>query len=235
MVHLQVSFLLEVYGQLEEPDGLSGLVQLRQGGLTTSDQILVAEKAGSWADALAMYEHELGREAAAAAAGGGHGRGGGGAGGALVATGGGSGNHPGGGGGGGGGCGGGGGGVSALQLGRLRCLLQVGHLQALLQQVDGLLARQPPPPPLGAPATSASAVAASARAQLAAVGVAAAWRLGSWGLLREYLDVAEAGGGGSAAGAQEQLDLCVGRLLLALQQDRSVCQRWGDAGVVHPA
>ncbi len=38
---LQVSFLLEVYGQLEEPDGLSGLVQLRKGGLTAGDQILV--------------------------------------------------------------------------------------------------------------------------------------------------------------------------------------------------
>lgn len=59
-----MSFLLEVYGQLEEPDGLSGLVQLRQGGLTASDQILVAEKAGSWGEALALYEHELGKEEA---------------------------------------------------------------------------------------------------------------------------------------------------------------------------
>ena len=38
--------------------------QLRRGGLTTSDQILVAEKAGSWGEALALYEHELGKEAA---------------------------------------------------------------------------------------------------------------------------------------------------------------------------
>ncbi|KAL6744647.1 hypothetical protein V8C86DRAFT_3152686, partial [Haematococcus lacustris] len=30
----QVSFLLAVYGQLEEPDGIAGLVQLRPGGLT---------------------------------------------------------------------------------------------------------------------------------------------------------------------------------------------------------
>ncbi len=59
-----MTFLLEVYGQLEEPDGLSGLVQLRQGGLTTGDQILVAEKAGSWGEALALYEHELGKDAA---------------------------------------------------------------------------------------------------------------------------------------------------------------------------
>jgi hypothetical protein len=32
---------VQVYGQLEEPDGLSGLVQLRQGGLTRSDQVRV--------------------------------------------------------------------------------------------------------------------------------------------------------------------------------------------------
>lgn len=35
----QVSFLLEVYGQLEEPDGVAGLLQLRQGGLTPADQV----------------------------------------------------------------------------------------------------------------------------------------------------------------------------------------------------
>ena len=64
-----------MYGQLEEPDGLSGLVQLRQGGLTASDQILVAEKAGSWGEALALYEHELGREEGARWVGGGGGEG----------------------------------------------------------------------------------------------------------------------------------------------------------------
>ena len=59
---LQVSFLLEVYGELEEPDGLSGLIQLRQGGLTHADQILAAEKAGSWSEALTLYEMALERE-----------------------------------------------------------------------------------------------------------------------------------------------------------------------------
>eukprot|EP00983_Pelagomonas_calceolata_P115005 1160146-Pelagomonas_calceolata.AAC.6 len=38
-VPLQVSFLLEVYGQLEEPDGLAGLMHLRHGGLTPMDQL----------------------------------------------------------------------------------------------------------------------------------------------------------------------------------------------------
>ena len=59
---MKVTFLLEVYGQLEEPDGLSGLVQLRQGGLTTTDQILAAEKAGAWSEALSLYEQSLALE-----------------------------------------------------------------------------------------------------------------------------------------------------------------------------
>jgi hypothetical protein len=142
---------------------------------------------------------------------------------------------------------------------------QVGHLQALLQQVDGLLVRRPAP---------------LARAQAAALGVAAAWRLGQWDELAEYLGIAEVKfylflqiregvdggveggsgtrlaeylgtevvgftlasgsrlaiessshcaccasssvcqgqpeGGGVALAAQEHLDVCVGRLLLAL-------------------
>jgi hypothetical protein len=36
----QVSFLLEVYGQLEEPDGLVGLAAMRPGGLSTADQVI---------------------------------------------------------------------------------------------------------------------------------------------------------------------------------------------------
>lgn len=34
----------------------AGLVHLRQGGLTASDQMLSAEKAGAWSEALALYE-----------------------------------------------------------------------------------------------------------------------------------------------------------------------------------
>jgi hypothetical protein len=96
----EVSFLLEVYAQLDEPDGLAGeslcegvlqliclmmlhgdvaslayenhtqvnlgldagLMQLRQGGLSASDQVLAAEKAGAWSEALALYEQALGNE-----------------------------------------------------------------------------------------------------------------------------------------------------------------------------
>lgn len=49
----------EVYGKLEEPDGLSGLMCLRRSGLKLQDQIVAAEKAGCWTDALALHEHVL--------------------------------------------------------------------------------------------------------------------------------------------------------------------------------
>jgi hypothetical protein len=43
----------------------AGLMHLRQGGLTASDQVLAAEKAGAWSEALALYEQALGHEQAA--------------------------------------------------------------------------------------------------------------------------------------------------------------------------
>lgn len=194
----QVSFLIEIYGQLEEPDGLGGLVSLRHGGLNHSDQILAAEKSGCWSEALALYEQGMGmtavagagdasavaepsaaassqmpaaaaaavgskRTAAVAASAAETGRSivapstaaaapaalSGGV--AAVA-------------------GGGGSGVGAMVLGHLRCLLQMGHLTAVLQQVDGLLAR--------------GAGGGGGRAQVAAAGVAAAWRMGRWEVLK---------------------------------------------------
>ena len=48
--------LQEVYGKLEEPDGLAGLLRLRQGPPRLQDQLLAAEKAGSWSEALALHE-----------------------------------------------------------------------------------------------------------------------------------------------------------------------------------
>ena len=51
----------EVYGKLEEPDGLSGLVQLRRGGATPADHMLAAQKAGAWSEALSLYEQVPGR------------------------------------------------------------------------------------------------------------------------------------------------------------------------------
>lgn len=48
-----------MYGKLEEPDGLEGLVKLRQGGPRPADQRLAAEKAGNWAEAATLYEQAL--------------------------------------------------------------------------------------------------------------------------------------------------------------------------------
>lgn len=46
----------EVYGGLEEPDGLAGLVRLRRGGPCPADTRLAAEKAGAWSEALYLHE-----------------------------------------------------------------------------------------------------------------------------------------------------------------------------------
>jgi len=54
--HFQNPALQEVYGKLEEPDGLAGLVRLRQGGATPADHMLAAEKAGAWSEALSLHE-----------------------------------------------------------------------------------------------------------------------------------------------------------------------------------
>lgn len=51
----------EVYGKLEEPDGLGGLLRLRQGTPRLQDQLLAAEKAGSWSEALALHEQVTNR------------------------------------------------------------------------------------------------------------------------------------------------------------------------------
>lgn len=248
----------------------AGLAQLRQGGLTSTDQILVAEKAGAWSEALALYEQALSQEAGAAASasstaaqaaagddgGGSSGRVGAAAADVLISA----------------ACavvsglpsstalGGqqqrlsmwsgleqlqpvanlagqsagaevGAAGestvglldasrdcISSLQGGQLRCLLQMGHQQTLLRQVDGLMARS-----LGRAATAARAVAVTPAAvagqadaaavdgaagalqavqwslgQLSALGVAAAWRLGAWDQLRGYLSVLEAAGNSPA-------------------------------------
>jgi hypothetical protein len=45
-----------VYGKLEEPDGLAGLAHLRMGVPRAQDQVLAAEKDGSWSEALSLYE-----------------------------------------------------------------------------------------------------------------------------------------------------------------------------------
>lgn len=49
----------EVYGGLEEPDGLAGLVRLRAGGPCPADTRLAAEKAGAWSEALSLHEQVI--------------------------------------------------------------------------------------------------------------------------------------------------------------------------------
>jgi hypothetical protein len=92
--------------------------------------------------------------------------------------------------------------------------LQMGHQQTLLRQVDGLMARclgqaaavAVTPAVVAGQAVAAAAAASEGAAegalqavqwslgQLAALGVAAAWRLGAWDQLRGYLSVLEAAG-----------------------------------------
>ncbi|PSC70468.1 serine threonine-kinase ATR isoform X1 [Micractinium conductrix] len=179
----EVSYLQEVYGKLEEPDGLQGLVRLRQGGPRPEDQRLAAEKAGNWSEALTLYEQALqhsglgcagvgvgggtvgvgvggaaangGLQAAAAVLAGDVGRVGGGGASGLQA---------------------GNAGLGVMQRGYLDCLLHIGHHRGLLSQVEGL-------------AVEASDMSA---AQLAALGAAASWRLGQWDLVAGYTEAANA-------------------------------------------
>lgn len=162
----EVTFLLEVYSRLEEPDGMEGLMTLRKGGPRPEDQRMAAEKAGSWSEAMTLYERDLSRqeehrakfwetcELKDAAA--------------LVeakredqkwvdsgAT---------------------------TRLGYLNCLLQMGHWQGLLGAVDGML--------VGLDTTPGSRAGSdNSRAQLAAMGAAAAWRLGRWAPLERHLGI----------------------------------------------
>ncbi|KAG9442834.1 hypothetical protein H6P81_018688 [Aristolochia fimbriata] len=53
-----VSFLMEIYSCLDEPDGLSGLAHLRKSA-SFHDQLLINEKAGNWAEVLTLCEQAL--------------------------------------------------------------------------------------------------------------------------------------------------------------------------------
>lgn len=53
-----ISFLMEIYSGLDEPDGLSGLANLRKSS-SLHDQLLINEKAGNWAEALTFCEQAL--------------------------------------------------------------------------------------------------------------------------------------------------------------------------------
>ncbi|CAL9022861.1 unnamed protein product [Prunus brigantina] len=55
-----VSYLMEIYSSLDEPDGLSGFACLRKSmRLQLQDQLLINKKAGNWAEALTSCEQAL--------------------------------------------------------------------------------------------------------------------------------------------------------------------------------
>ncbi|KAJ8766984.1 hypothetical protein K2173_012493 [Erythroxylum novogranatense] len=53
-----VTFLMEIYSCLDEPDGLSGLASLRK-SLSLQDQLLINKKSGNWAEVLTSCEQAL--------------------------------------------------------------------------------------------------------------------------------------------------------------------------------
>ncbi|KAJ0746764.1 putative non-specific serine/threonine protein kinase [Helianthus annuus] len=53
-----VSFLMEIYSGLDEPDGLSGLASLRK-SKSLQDQLRINKKAGNWAEVLTSCEQAL--------------------------------------------------------------------------------------------------------------------------------------------------------------------------------
>ncbi|KAG2608568.1 hypothetical protein PVAP13_4NG330012 [Panicum virgatum] len=53
-----ISFLMEIYGGLDEPDGLLGLANLRKSS-SLQDQLIINEKAGNWAEILTLCEQAL--------------------------------------------------------------------------------------------------------------------------------------------------------------------------------
>lgn len=53
-----VSYLMEIYSCLDEPDGLSGFAFLRK-SLELQDQLLINKKAGNWAEVLTSCEQAL--------------------------------------------------------------------------------------------------------------------------------------------------------------------------------
>ena len=102
-----------MYGKLEEPDGLAGLLRLRQGPPRLQDQLLAAEKAGSWSEALALHEQALQHDASQLTRQQDEGE-------APLK---------------------GSQGLTGAQRGYLRCLLHMGHLQGMMTQVDGWASR----------------------------------------------------------------------------------------------
>lgn len=58
-----ISFLMEIYSNLDEPDGLTGLACLRK-SKSLQDQLLINKKSGNWAEVLTSCEQALQMEPA---------------------------------------------------------------------------------------------------------------------------------------------------------------------------
>ncbi|XP_078439829.1 ataxia telangiectasia-mutated and RAD3-like protein isoform X2 [Wolffia australiana] len=58
---VDISFLMEIYSGMDEPDGLSGLGSLRKSP-SLHDQLLINKKAGNWAEVLTSSEQGLAME-----------------------------------------------------------------------------------------------------------------------------------------------------------------------------
>lgn len=149
-----VSFLMEIYSYLDEPDGLSGLASLRK-SLRLQDQLLINKKAGNWAEVLTSCEQALQMEP-----------------------------------------------TSVLRHSDvLNCLLNMCHLQAMVTHVDGLISRIP-----------------HYKKMWCMQGVQAAWRLGRWDLMDEYLGGADEGLLCSSTENNALFDLDVAKILQAMMK-----------------
>jgi len=157
-----VSMLLGIYDRLEEPDGIDGIMKLRKGARKVSDQRLAAEKNGSWAEALTLYELDLKKRSNAST---------------EVLN------------------------YSESTKGYLNCLLQMGHWEGLIYQVEGLLSGKNVPERL--------------KGQIAALGTAALWRMGSFdSKMKSYLDLAAKSM--EKLSFEEKWELGLGKLLQGL-------------------
>ncbi|KAG6530237.1 serine/threonine-protein kinase ATR-like [Zingiber officinale] len=149
-----ISFLMEIYSGLDQPDGLSGLANLRKTS-KLQDQLLINEKAGNWAEVLMLCEQALQME------------------------------------------------PSSVQRHSdyLNCLLNMCHLQAMVTHVDGLISRMP-----------------QYKETWSMQGVQAAWRLGRWDLMDEYLSSAEKDVAGNISESIASFDLGIAKIIQAMMK-----------------
>lgn len=166
-----VSYLMEIYSYLDEPDGLSGLASLCK-SLRFQDQLLINKKAGNWAEVLTSCEQALQNSCEEAS---------------QTSC------------------------EQALQKSNsvqrhsdvLNCLLNMYHLQAMVTHVDGLISRFP-----------------NYKKMWCTQGVQAAWRLGKWDLMNDYLSGADGDLLCSSFESNASFDLDVAKILQAMMENQ---------------